>query len=524
MCGILGASGTKINADKLKILALYNDSRGKDSCGIWDGELNTAANLKMTSEEGYFKEFLQKNRFNTKSPVILAHARAASPGILVNKDNAHPFEFSSIVGTHNGIIRNAKELSEKYHTQCHASDSKTLFEIINKIFEESLYPMEDTAKLLGEYLGAAALAFTDKREEGSLYLFRGESVRLPKQTQVWEERPLYIHHAGKTLYYSSMDSSLLTAFGAAQDIDGNVLYKYVNGEYVEEAEVDRTDAYHDKIIQYVIPNNPKNNHKKDTENSLFLDEQLPKDFFVKGGRGTQGKIYFLAGRYWKNGHIVAKDCFLPLYVTDEGKIVYNPDYLDEETGDFQHTDEEGKYVEGTTYYFFNGNMFVNREKYLSFIQKYTKDGKLIVITNVMSDYFLTPFRLSDAKRLLNYDYNAPLDTKWKVQGQLNGKFSFPLSDNYYYFSDGKNNKIMKKEDVDTISGVIPFNIGSNGEVQVDEEEDEVGEYESKIYLILEEIEKIHGKINYPELNRAERALYELVTQFALDAVNLNSVS
>lgn len=528
MCGLFGASGSRINQDKLNILGIYNDARGGDSCGVWDGKRTVNWERKISDGKGKFINFAKTYHIDTKSLTVLGHTRKASPGIFVDEENAHPFVFSRITGTHNGVIRNTKELADLYDTDLYASDSKTLYAIINKLFEEEENPEEAVAFLLGKYLGAAALAFTDRTVPGSLYLFRGESVKTPTSKEgLFEERPLYVQTVGKTLYYSSLDGALMTACKGATDIDGNTLYKYINGEYIEEFEVDRSSCYFEAVFKpapkqvyggtgHVIP---------DSSNEVdLLSETLPKDFFQPGGRGTGRRIYFHCGRYWLNGHLVGSNAFLPLYVAEDGEVIDEPEYIDEKDDTITAINKSGEWVTGHVRYFFNGNMFMNKEAYTEFMKRYSNDGKSIaMITSVMGKFFLTPFKVSEAKRLLNYGYTVLTGDSWEFWGgQSTGRVSFPYSDKVYYFIGGKLKSPKKETPVIQLS--IDSNIEGPTEEKVEEmenfttegdsiDEPEVSEFESQIYLRSEALQTYLESVERAELNRTDRALYDMADSY-----------
>lgn len=528
MCGIFGASGSRINQDKLTILGIYNDARGGDSCGIWDGKRTVNWERKVMDGKGKYINFAPTYHIDTKSLTILGHTRKASPGIFVDEENAHPFVFSRIAGTHNGVIRNTKELADLYDTELHKSDSKSLYEIINKLFEEEENPEEAVALLLGKYLGAAALAFTDMKNPGSLYLFRGESVKTPTSKEgIYEERPLYIQTVGKTLYYSSMDEALLSACRGATDIEGNTLYKYINGEYIDEFEVDRKNCY----FEVLFKENPKYNYGKAghvipiaPESVDILAETLPKDFFQPGGRGTGRRIYFHCGRYWLNGHLVGSNAFLPLYVAEDGEVIDEPEYIDEKDETIAAINKSGEWVTGHIRYFFNGNMFMNKEAYTEFMKRYSNDGKSIaMITSAMGKYFLTPFRLSDAKRLLNYTYSSIQDPSWEFDGgKESGKMVFPYSDKTYYFFLGKLRKPVNEKSA--VQLTIDSNVENPYLEEVVEEENftvegdsidepEVSEFEAQIYLRSEALQTYLESVERAELNRTDRSLYDMADSY-----------
>lgn len=69
----------------------------------------------------------------SRTSYLIGHSRAATNGTASNNKNNHPFVSGSIVGVHNGIISNDRQLASaeklKLDGQC---DSEVIFSIINK--------------------------------------------------------------------------------------------------------------------------------------------------------------------------------------------------------------------------------------------------------------------------------------------------------------------------------------------------------------------------------------------------------
>src|SRR2546428_5854225 len=116
MCGI---GGWQVNKDVagdprmtvlLTILGLEMDSRGGHSYGYWaDGKMEKGlghfignVNLPRVSEAGF----------------MLFHCRWATSGGITSP-NSHPFvekgTSTTIMGCHNGIVYNHRDLNSKYH-------------------------------------------------------------------------------------------------------------------------------------------------------------------------------------------------------------------------------------------------------------------------------------------------------------------------------------------------------------------------------------------------------------------------
>lgn len=92
MCGIFGQatnSPKKINEYKVKMLGMYNETRGRNSCGItYDGEI-----YHGLDKDKLWTDFIKGRKFRaTKFPIMFGHTRQSSVG-AINHFNSHPFGF-----------------------------------------------------------------------------------------------------------------------------------------------------------------------------------------------------------------------------------------------------------------------------------------------------------------------------------------------------------------------------------------------------------------------------------------------
>lgn len=202
-CGIFGAvakKSKKINLHKVKILGLYNQTRGKDSCGyFYNGTLKKNANA-----ESLWSNFIEKNIIdepNVTNNVFIGHCRQKSTG-KVDKESAHPFEIDEkLIIAHNGTLQNHFELCNKYNID--HKDISVDSEALGKLIVERGFD------ILNEYRGYAALLMHKLDDPNTLYVYHGESKEWVNAKEMQEERPLFLMETPEAIYFSSMDSALL---------------------------------------------------------------------------------------------------------------------------------------------------------------------------------------------------------------------------------------------------------------------------------------------------------------------------
>lgn len=354
-CGIFGFSLKKgashrLAMQKLKILGLYNIERGRDSSGLAiDGEL-----IKGVGLISEFDDFLTKNE-SIPTPkvngVVIGHVRQGSFGYKKTIEEAHPFLINEdLIFSHNGTIKNVKELCGKYHLieSDYSVDSKVLGTILD----------ENGFKVLEDYTGYAALAFTYKSKPNVLYLYHGKS-REYKHGQVMEERPLWCLETKDGIYYSSLEKSLKAIRESDKEVPFNLKYNTVftieEGKFINSEEIKREEK---NVVVYsapvVVTNTPKTREATknytgshttkmvdtdrmagrgsnlnsvatiaDMYSNLLLRETLPLKVFEE--KEKTGFIYYHMGRYWEAPRTLITS---PIYVKKGG---YIGTYDDEES-------------------------------------------------------------------------------------------------------------------------------------------------------------------------------------------------
>jgi len=156
MCGIVGVAGalTSSHDDVLKSLLILDTIRGVDSTGI--AAIDRNEDVRVVKTVGHSFDLMGMKMFDSAigklNRAIIGHNRFATTG-KVNRASAHPFEFSNIVGVHNGTLWNKhKLLDHAFFTV----DSENLYHHMNE---------KGLDDLLNHLDGAWSLVWWDKNDE-----------------------------------------------------------------------------------------------------------------------------------------------------------------------------------------------------------------------------------------------------------------------------------------------------------------------------------------------------------------------
>jgi predicted glutamine amidotransferase len=164
LCGLVGSAG-KLTAETDKLLRkllIIDSIRGEHSTGI--AAIDPQGVTRIAKAVGNpFNLFdtkaydLAVQKFNR---VVIGHNRYATQG-EVNKKNAHPYDFDTLVGAHNGTLHNKHQLLDSKDFQV---DSENLYHHMEQ---------EGLPSLMSTIRGAWSLVWWDKKEE-TLNFLRNE--------------------------------------------------------------------------------------------------------------------------------------------------------------------------------------------------------------------------------------------------------------------------------------------------------------------------------------------------------------
>jgi len=223
MCGIFGVlTNEKRNFSLAHLnsiideLFILSESRGKEAAGIavlTDGKIKIYKEGIIATSFIYSKSYKHfiSSAFNsasrdnnntaiTNTLAVIGHTRLATNGTQTNNDNNSPMVCGDLIGVHNGIIVNDKELWEALPSLQRIStvDSESFFALLNLFLKSGLSLIESTKIVFNKIEGSASIAcivpkiddvilatntgslYSCRNAKGNIYIFASESYILQR--------------------------------------------------------------------------------------------------------------------------------------------------------------------------------------------------------------------------------------------------------------------------------------------------------------------------------------------------------
>ena len=224
MCGIVGYIGTQQAAPILLDGLSKLEYRGYDSAGlaVRDG----SAEPEIVKAKGRLKILSEKT--NNGETMIgscgIGHTRWATHG-EPSEDNAHPHctDDRSIIGVHNGIIDNYKELREKLVRKGYSFHSETDTEVAIKMVDYYLKkynmgPIDAIVRTMVRVRGSYALAIMFKEYPDEIFVARKDSPMIigveEGETYIASDVPAILRYTRNVYYIGNNEIGRLGAGSA----------------------------------------------------------------------------------------------------------------------------------------------------------------------------------------------------------------------------------------------------------------------------------------------------------------------
>ena len=225
MCGIVGYIGKQQAAPILLDGLSKLEYRGYDSAGL--AVRDNTAEPEIVKAKGRLK--ILKEKTNNGETMIgccgIGHTRWATHG-EPSEDNAHPHctDDRSIIGVHNGIIENYKELRDKLIRKGYSFHSETDTEVAIKTVDYYLKkynrgPVDAIVRTMVRVRGSYALAFMFKDYPDEIYVARKDSPMIigveEGETYIASDVPAILRYTRNVFYIGNNEIGRLGAGSAA---------------------------------------------------------------------------------------------------------------------------------------------------------------------------------------------------------------------------------------------------------------------------------------------------------------------
>ncbi len=245
MCGIVGFTGKKQAAPILLDGLSKLEYRGYDSAGI--AVRNAAENAEVIKAKGRLSNLMEKT--NDGNAVIgtcgIGHTRWATHG-EPSENNAHPHtsDDGNVVGVHNGIIENYKELKDKLTRKGYVFYSETDTEVAVKLIDYYYKKYEGTPvdainHALVRIRGSYALCIMFKEYPEEIFVARKDSPMIlgitDGESYIASDVPAILKYTRNVYYIGNLEMARVRK--------GEITFYNLDGDEIEkEAKVIDWDA------------------------------------------------------------------------------------------------------------------------------------------------------------------------------------------------------------------------------------------------------------------------------------------
>ena len=239
MCGIVGYIGRKKAAPILLDGLSKLEYRGYDSAGIAvrDGEKKPT----IVKAEGKLRVLAEMTADgeSVKGKCGIGHTRWATHG-EPSKINAHPHhtDDNNVVGVHNGIIENYKELQEKLkrhdYTFYSETDTEVAIKLIDYYYKKyQMGPIDALAKTMVRIRGSYALVVMFADYPGEIYVARKDSPMIlglgEGENFIASDVPAILKYTRRVQYIGNLEMGRVNAEGVTFfDLNGDEIEKPVS--------------------------------------------------------------------------------------------------------------------------------------------------------------------------------------------------------------------------------------------------------------------------------------------------------